>query len=81
MKVAYRNQGTPEAFLYTGSNYYDLWEFAQEHIFSMDDEVYLKISHGLVQEVMPYSYVVRHTDGVYRVYSQSEFHKIFVPLA
>lgn len=81
MRVMYRNQGTPEAFFYTGVNYSELWDFAREYVLTMNDVAYLKVAHGLAQELKPGTYVVRQSDGIYRAYSQSEFNKVFVPLA
>jgi hypothetical protein len=77
----YNDQGTPEAFFYTGANYSELWDFAREYVLSMNDVAYLKVANGLAQELKPGTYVVRHADGTYRAYSQIEFSKVFVPLA
>jgi hypothetical protein len=73
MRVMYRNHETPDSFFYTGANYSELWYFARGYVFTMNDVTYLRVAHGLTQELKPGMYVVRHADGVYRTYSKIEF--------
>jgi hypothetical protein len=44
--VRYRDHETPEAFFYTGENYGELWDFAREFMFYMNNMAYLKSLMG-----------------------------------